>query len=373
MWLGRSSKPAGVALMIAILTLAASRLRIVIAMPSDDIPRPDGLSSSLLQTGTVSVLGYVACPPGAAKAATCRSIRVSCAGLTDLDATLAVAVPGGNPSGTIVMLDGGSGTAFLNSGFPDIYVADRFQVVQLAWHSNWADAGGAGVKSAACRPATVLQFVYNVVQGGSPATGFCGQGISGGGAAFAYSLTHYGMSNLLDYVAIAAGPGVARMDYGCDPALYTGPPRNLCPLLPSAPFAYRNGTLVNTWEKTTACATPNPAPSDIQRWTADSIVSAGANYTYPNTALSWFFCVTPQSLNESTGQGTFFIEQAIPKNSPPDVNCYSGKCQAEAVWTDPSAFNITLSEMLAQCKPNHQGLQQAVNPLGELNGGHGEE
>lgn len=55
----------------------------------------------------------------------------------------------------------------------------------------------------------------------------------------------------------------------------------------------------------------------------------------------------------STGQGTFLIDQVIPKNAPPDVNCYSGTCQSEAVWQDPAAFSTTESEMLAECVPNH--------------------
>ena len=48
------------------------------------------------------------------------------------------------------------------------------------------------------------------------------------------------------------------------------------------------------------------------------------------------------------------IQRVAPKNNPPDVSCYSGVCQGEAVWQDPNAFNATQNEMIAQCVPNHQ-------------------
>jgi hypothetical protein len=255
--------------------------------------------------------------------------------------------------GTIVLHAGGPGINFLDSGFPDTYLAAGFNVAQIAWASDWANANGAGVKSAACRPATVFDYVFRVVQGSSQSIGFCGQGASGGGAALGYSLAHYGLSSEFDYVVIAAGPSVSRMDYGCDPPLYTGPPRNLCPLLTDAPFAYSPSTAnkVNGWEATTTCGKPNPLRGEIGRWADDSLVSSGANYEYPQTAMSWFFCVTQP--NESTGQGSFLIDQVVPKNAPPDVNCYSGACQGEGVWQDPNAFKLTVSEMLAQCQANH--------------------
>lgn len=314
---------------------------------------------NLLQTGQVTSLGPTACPSGAASGASCKSIRVSCTvlgnTLPDLDATLGVAFPSGSVNGTIILLNGGPGTTFLNSGFADDYVADGFQVVQLAWASDWASANGLGVKSAACRPATVFKYVFQTVQKASRTTGFCGQGISGGGAQLADSLAQYGLSDFFDYVVIAAGPGVSRMDYGCDPPLYTGPQRDLCPLLTNAPFTYSSQTAsnVNGWEGTTTRGDPNPLPGDIDRWKADSVVTAGASFSYPNTGMSWFFCVNPSNLNESTGQGSFLIGDVDPKNNPPDVNCYNKVCQLEAVWENSAAFKATEQDILTQCVANH--------------------
>lgn len=325
------------------------------AKPSDPPTRMVNASSTnVLQTGSVTVLGPVTCPAGAARGASCTSIRVSCSGIPDLDATLGVALPAGAARGTVILLNSGTGTTFFNSGFPGSYLDDDFRVVQLAWASAWEGANGAGLTASSCRPSTVFKYVFTAVQRGSRTSGFCGQGMSGGGGQLAYSLTQYGLADYFDYVLLAAGPGLSRMDYGCDPSLYTGPPRDLCPLLPDAPIAYGADvqSKVNIWENTTTCGSANPPPSDIARWAADSIATTNVSFVYPNTAMSWFFCTT-SPVNESTGQGTFLIDQVVPKNAPPDVSCYSGMCQGENVWQDPNAVAAAESEMLAQCVPNH--------------------
>jgi hypothetical protein len=307
----------------------------------------------VLPLGTVTVLGPATCPGGATKGATCTSVNVACPGIPDLTAILSEAIPAGTAKGTIILHSGSGGTTFLNSGFGTPYVNDGFRVVQLAWTTDWEDTGGVGLKSASCRGATVFKYVFDNVHGGDRTTGFCAQGTSGGGAAIAYSLAQYGLANFFDYVIIAAGPGVARMDYGCDQALYKGPPLDLCSEITSAPYTYFSGGKVNTWENTTTCDAKSPLSSDIKRWAADSIVTPGANFTYPKTAMSWYFCATAP-VNNSTGEGKFLIDRVVPKNNPPDVSCYSGVCKGEAVWQDVNAFNATQSEMVAQCVPNHQ-------------------
>jgi hypothetical protein len=313
----------------------------------------EGKVPKVLPLGTVTVLGPATCPGGATKGATCTSVNVACPGIPDLTAILGEAIPSGTPRGTIILHSGSGGTTFLNSGFGTPYVNDGFRVVQLAWTTDWEETGGVGLKSASCRGATVFKYVFDNVHGGDRTTGFCAQGTSGGGAAIAYSLAQYGLANFFDYVIIAAGPGVARMDYGCDQALYTGPPLDLCSEITSAPYTYFSGGKVNSWENTTTCDAKSPLSSDIKKWAADSIVTPGANFTYPKTAMSWYFCAT-QPVNNSTGEGKFLIDRVVPKNNPPDVSCYSGVCKGEAVWQDVNAFNATQSEMVAQCVPNHQ-------------------
>ena len=317
----------------------------------DDTIEPG--DQNALQLGRVSVLGPVTCPAGKTQGAACTSVSVSCPRVPNLTATVSEAFPSGTAKGTIILVNGGGGTTFFNSGFANTYLNDGFRVVQLAWTTDWEDAGGIGLKSASCRNATIFRYMFYTVQAADRNSGFCAQGTSGGGAAIAYALAQYKLSDYFDYVVIGAGPGVARLDYGCDKSLYTGPPLNLCPLLTNAPYAFTSGVKVDTWESTTTCAAKQPLQSDIDKWAADSLVTTGANYSYPKTAMSWFFCVTPP-VNNSTGEGKLLIDQVLPKNAPPDVNCYSGVCKGENVWQDKAAFNATHAEMLSQCVPNHQ-------------------
>jgi len=316
-------------------------------------PEADQSPTPSLSLGTVTVLGPATCLSGVTQGASCRSINVSCPGLSDLTATVSEAFPKVTAKGTIILLSGSGGTTFFNSGFASKYRIDGFRVVQIAWTTDWEDTNGIGLKSASCRGATVFKYIFDNVQLGDRTTGFCAQGTSGGGGAIAYSLAQYGLADYFDYVVIAAGPGVARLDYGCDKALYTGPPLNLCSQLTNAPYAFTNGGKVNGWENTTSCAAKNPLQSDIDKWAADSVIASDGIYSYPKTSMSWFVCVTPP-VNNSTGEGKFLIDQVLPKNSPPDVNCYSGVCQGEAVWQDINAFNKTHQEMLQKCVPNHK-------------------
>jgi len=304
-----------------------------------------------LQLGRVTVLGPVACPTGATTGATCTSVNVVCPGVPNLTGTLSEASPTGTARGTVILANGGGGTSFFNAGFASAYLNDGFRVAQFLWTTDWEDTGGVGVKSGACRGATIFRYLFYTFHRADLTTGFCAQGTSGGGGEIGYSLAQYGMSNYFDYVMISGGPGVSRMDYGCDQSLYTGGALNLCPLLPNAPYTYPGGKQVNRWENTTTCHAQQPLQSDIDKWAADAIVTPSGNYTYPKTAMSWYFCVTPP-VNESTGQGKFLIDKVQPKNVP-DVSCYSGVCKGEYVWQDKNAFNAMHNEMLTQCVPNH--------------------
>lgn len=305
-----------------------------------------------LALGTVSFLGNTTCLTGATKGASCISIKVSCPNVPALQATVAIANPVGTAAGTIVLLSGNTGAALYNSGFATPYLSHGFRVVQVGWTSDWQDTGGVGLKSAGCRPATVFQWLFNGVHGGSRTTGFCAQGISGGGIQVAYSLAEYGLADYFDYVVMGSAPGFARIDYGCDAFLYTGGPLNLCSLLPNAPYAFPHGEQEDLYENTTSCSKSNPPQSDIDKWASDSIISTGADFSYPQTDLSLYFCTTPPLVN-STGEGFFYIQQLMPKSAP-DVNCYEGTCKLEAVWTDPDAFNLAETQMLSRCVPNHQ-------------------
>jgi hypothetical protein len=336
---------------------------------SSDAGQPDsgggGGSDGGLGTLTVNMT-LPTCPPGAARGAKCTSVTVSCPGLPDIGATIAdVEPPGGAPRGTVVAHEGGTGIGYFNgntgnpdAGFSESFTAANLRYVQVAWGSDWASTG-TGIKAAACRPATAFRWIFDNIHGGIHTKAFCGTGSSGGTAALLYSITAYGLKDIWDYLALAAGPTPSRIDYGCDPSLYDGGSRDLCPLLTNAPWSYSyvgpgSSSIVqiaNGWEGTKTCGAASPPQADIATWARDGLVSPGDDFTYPQTAMTFWYCVTAP--NQSTGESTFYIEQVQPMNSPPPVNCYSGTCQGEEVFEDPSAFNAAVSDMTTLCMPNH--------------------
>jgi hypothetical protein len=155
------------------------------------------------------------------------------------------------------------------------------------------------------------------------------------------------MDAYLDYVSLTAGPPFGRIDLGCDPQSYTGPPLALCPELSNAPFT--DGSAVNTkldtWEHTTTCGAPSPSSEDQQRWAADSMVSATANYNYPQTGVAFRDCaINP---NGTTG-GAYFFSQAI--SSARTVECFTG-CSGEDLGS--AGWTAQGNDLIANCQPRH--------------------
>ncbi|HJZ86020.1 MAG TPA: hypothetical protein VKN99_12665 [Polyangia bacterium] len=311
-------------------------------------PTPDGGDVVVLPTGTISGERMVPCnAPNLPTGATCRSLTVSCPGIADAQAIVAVTEPASPAVGTVVMHAGGGGTGYLNDGFADPYLAHNLRVVQMRWSADWEQTASSGVLAAACRPATVIRWIFQNLHQGDRSRGFCGQGHSGGSGVLSYALTHYGLKDSFDFVVPSAGPPFGRIDYGCDPALYTGPPRNLCPQLTNAPIAFPPHR-VDAWENTTTCGTPNPPVADQARWAADSVVSPGADFDYPQTVMSFWFCAT--NPNETTGLGSFYIERISSQKS---VTCAT-QCTGEGVFNDPQAHQMMIDAMVAGCVPRHQ-------------------
>jgi hypothetical protein len=329
-----------------------------------DAPSADG-GAPALPLGTLTVTApSVTCTGNPGTGATCMTVSVSCPDVPDITATIAIVEPsGGSPRGTIVGHAGGAGTGFFNGGpegkgFAESYTAKNFRFVEIAWANDWASGVGS-IKSAACRPATAFHWMFENIHGGKKTAGFCGTGTSGGSAALTYSLTAYGLKSDWDYMLVGAGPAPARIDYGCDPSLYTGSPRDLCSGLPAAPYAYVPGVakIADGWEGTSSCGSMSkPSAADITKWSSDSVAAPGSDFDYPQTGMSWWFCLTTP--NETTGQGSFLIDQVTGLGGSPDVHCYGGSaspsvCQNEYVFEDPNAFSAAVDEMDAKCVPNH--------------------
>ena len=128
----------------------------------------------------------------------------------------------------------------------------------------------------------------------------------------------------------------------------------MCPSIPDPPVAYELSRWdeINRVEATATCGEPYDDSSAIDRarWAADSVVSPGGAYDYPQTPLSFYYCSTDP--NSAVGLGSFYIEQVTSSKS---VSCIGGECVGEGTWRDPAGFAQMVDDITSSCVPNHLG------------------
>ena len=100
------------------------------------------------------------------------------------------------------------------------------------------------------------------------------------------------------------------------------------------PFSLAIGTIVDNTDQ-------------IAHWAADSIVSPGAIYDYPNTETSFWYC--GQHPNNTTGMGWFYHSLVT---STKEVNCVA-TCGGEALYSDPPTLAAMEQAIEDRCKPHH--------------------
>jgi hypothetical protein len=115
----------------------------------------------------------------------------------------------------------------------DDWVNAGFQVVQVAWDYGpnyppddthaWQDIGNNSydtnsIIAGACRPATLMKYVYNnpsYHNGASNTGAYCALGDSAGGGAVAHSMAYYNLGAYVDKITFFAGPPIAQVSQGC--------------------------------------------------------------------------------------------------------------------------------------------------------------
>jgi hypothetical protein len=334
--------------------------------------------------------------------AVCQSATVTnCPSVSDLGFTYSYDTPA-SPKGTIVFLSGAGGTS--DNGDKDpagFYFANGYEVIQIEWADDWEYTGGndtntnpANVRLAACRGATLLNFIFNtnnttLYSGG----GRCAEGSSAGSGAIAYALTFYGAGSYLDAVEMKSGPPIADFEQGCEE-----PPPNPVTICPVGQFGCQLGGTqpwvlsptytgaasgVRNWTGDSTCAVPGTTTSAASEaaWLQESIVNDGTGsptYSYPKTAMTAWLCQsvfdgntcvggqggTPQDFcpNNSTSQGQIYYAKMTSGGNLPveSFNVYAVQnCDGPegVAGTDPTVaalgnLNGTVAienDMLAQC------------------------
>lgn len=320
------------------------------------------------------------CPTGFDSGTACFQGTVSCPGTADIGFTYGVVNPGGT-QGTVVFFNGQDGTSPGFSKYIPAYTPPMrdFQTVQVVWASAWEDTGkgkGVDVKTAACRPATLLDWFLhqkNVYAGG----GMCAQGASAGSAAIAYSLAEYGAYQYLNHVVLESGPVLSDISVGCDPdsGSVTVCPGNQC--LTGQEGSWSDSPLyvdgaegpVSTWTGASgvnACVTGTRISNgQMSAWKAMSIVDgltgsqADSTFAYPNTSISGWLCSKPthctdlRCQNNSAAQGQLFYSNVTTPASVYRVNGCMGTEGVEA-GTVPQLNNeagqqAIITDMASHC------------------------
>jgi hypothetical protein len=311
--------------------------------------RPPPVDTDPPVLGAVAGAGTVACPTTAPSGAACSQVTVSCPRMDDLGAVVVASAPAGPVRASVLLHNNLGGTQLLDDGFVDAYHGAGFRVVQVQWQSDW-EQSTIGLKHAACRYATLLEWIFTNVHSGDRSRGFCAQSYGGGSGGLFFSLAHYGAADVLDAVTVSEGPPFARVDLGCTPST---PPRAACPELPSVPVAYSGGVLqiISQWEVAPSCGSDGAASAEVNRWASDSILSPGATLAFPQTSLAAWYCTN--GFDATLGQGSLLFDQVTTDKS---VHCVGGgdgggACSGQAPW--PSALPDMVADMAARCIPRH--------------------
>jgi hypothetical protein len=330
---------------LAVVLVIAAAFAIVMGMGTAWAQEP----YTPLPIGTVTVPSSTSCSNSYgnyATGASCFSAKVqNCPNAADLEFTFGEVLVSNN-KGTVVLFNGSGGDqAPGGTDFANYYVRNGYQVVQVVWSSAWETSDvlinysptfqAYSIKDAGCRPATVLNYVYQTIYPLEKTTtaGMCAQGTSAGSAAVGYALAEYGAYSYLDNVELLSGPVLSDIEKGC--VVPNTPPFTVCPASqtycqtgnppeggwPDAPQYIPNyNTSVDNWSGIlNACnnGTPTTA-SQNAAWKQMSIVD-GLNdsiFGYPQTALAGWLCSntsvncgTAPCQNNSAAEGQYFYAQ----------------------------------------------------------------
>jgi hypothetical protein len=325
--------------------------------------------------------------------AVCQAATVTnCPNVSDLNFTYSYDTPA-SPKGTIVFLSGSGGTDDTGDiGFAGDYFANGYEVVQIEWADEWEFTGGNGtttfpanVRLAACRGATLLNFIFNtnnstLYSGG----GRCAQGSSAGSGAIAYALTFYGAGSYLDAVEMKSGPPIADFEQGCKQP--PAPDVTICGQNNGNQFGCQlGGTLpwtlsptytgaasgVRSWTNDGSCAAGGTTSQASETaWLQQSIVNDGTGnptYSYPKTAMTAWLCQSVFDGSQCVGGQGGTPQDFCPNNSSSQAQIYYSKLTSDPNNLPQSSYNIYAVQN-CDTPEGVSGPDPTVAALGNLNG-----
>ncbi len=308
---------------------------------------PSSGSAATYGTGTFTVLstGGGGCPDGY----NCTTFRVTCSQTKQAaEGRLATRAASGTPRGLVMFFTVSGGTSWTtvkasaDSALDDLRGAG-FEIVQVKWDDPWLDAApgetAAGPAKLACRSATVIKWVHGHLYNGSSQPsgncGFCVTGESGGASQISYSLSHYGLSGIIDAAIPVSGPPHAALVKGCTEEFreYTWPTHTAKTMDNSYGFFGGGGP----------CEQHDAAY--IGKWTADGVDTGGSDYSYPTTRVT--FLMGTADGTAAPRHGLDYVDKLKAAGSPNvKVNIIDG--MPHSAWDAPVGVTAVKAAILGQ-------------------------
>jgi hypothetical protein len=315
------------------------------------------------QLGTISGVSSVSCQGYRfTQPASCQQMTVSCPNVPDVQVYLKTNTP--TPSiGTVTWNTGTDGNGLYDSIFT--YAAQYsiqpvlnagYTTVEIDWgtpfNTNQPDGwvlGPGGTLAAACRYATITQWIYTNIQNNTSLP-YCATGNSGGAGALAYALSQYNSGSVLSMAEVTSGPPAARLDWGCGCqegklAVQCGTATTLgtCFGAADAPVwdpAYNPAVTPGLCTDAVDGTLP---PGGLNFFLGDSAEAPGALYTFPNTFVNVAFGSADNSSAIPIGQD--WLDNITTSKAQV---CVSGGVHS-LPNTIPGAQQIA-TDLLANCK-----------------------
>jgi hypothetical protein len=254
----------------------------------------------------------------------CYNLRITCPDvLQTRDASLKVGEPTGSSyMGTILFATGWVGDWYWGDAAPTSALAAGdsvqsiasnntdiinhlkaagYRTVELKWTNNWFQAASGqveGMARLACRPASVIRWVYDNIHLSDTSKPYCASGQSNGASQVSYALAQYGLSNILSAVINESGPNWSREDDHCIsnpdfPALFGSPgDRNT----DDWAFGFLN-------DGNGPCAKGDPAYK--QQFINASLQYGHWQFSYPHTLVAFVFGGSDTTATKAQGQAFY--------------------------------------------------------------------
>jgi hypothetical protein len=263
-------------------------------------------TGSTRQLGTISDVTSITCK-GPIANGVCQQLTVSCPDVPDVFVYLKTNNPVGTPLGVATYGTGTEGNGLYESNFTygstavGNVLAAGFTTVQIAWGTpfNSGQPGGwvqgpGGVLAAACRYATVTQWIYDNIQNNASIP-LCATANSGGAGALAYALSQYGSNSILSMAEVTSGPPTARLDWGCGCKEGKLPVQCGSSSSLGTCFGKVDGAIWDSaYSPNALCSTAATSggtlpPGGLDFFLGDSAEAPGATYDFPGTYVNLVF------------------------------------------------------------------------------------